>query len=101
MQHQGLEILNRLKRIYGYLKKFDSVAIRVRLLEPDLGELPDQDFDWCHSVYGNIEEPVPKDAPKPLGKLVATITYTDATPIMTCYLVDQSQEYFTFVIKPW
>jgi hypothetical protein len=71
--------LNRLKRIYGYLKKFASAAIRVRLLEPDLGELPDQDFDWCHSVYyGNVEELVAKDAPKPLGKLVTAITYTDA-----------------------
>jgi hypothetical protein len=34
--------LTRLKRMYGYLKKFVSAAIRVRLWEPDLGELPDQ-----------------------------------------------------------
>jgi hypothetical protein len=70
--------LNRLKRMYGYLKKFASAAIRVRLLEPDLGELPDQNFDWCHSVYGNIQELLPRHAPKPLGKTVTTITYTDA-----------------------
>jgi hypothetical protein len=50
----------------------------VRLLEPDFGELPEQNFDWCHSVYGNVEELLPKDAPKPLGKAVTTITYTDA-----------------------
>ena len=50
----------------------------MRLLEPDLGELPDQDSEWCHSVYGNVEELVPKDAPKPLSKLVTSITYTDA-----------------------
>jgi hypothetical protein len=62
-----IEHLNRLKRMYGYLKKFASAAIRVRLLEPDLGELPDQDFDWT-----------PRDAPRPLGKAVTTITYTDA-----------------------
>jgi Reverse transcriptase (RNA-dependent DNA polymerase) len=37
--------LNRLKRMYGYLKKFGSAAIRVRLLEPDFGELPEQNFD--------------------------------------------------------
>jgi hypothetical protein len=30
------------------------------------------------SVYGNVEELLPKDAPKPLGKAVTTITYTDA-----------------------
>jgi hypothetical protein len=70
--------LNRLKRMYRYLKKIASAAIRVRLLEPDLGELPDQNFDWCHSVYGNVEKLLPKDAPKPLGKVVTTITYTDA-----------------------
>jgi hypothetical protein len=70
--------LNQLKRIYGYLKKFASAAIHVRLLEPNLGELPDQDFEWCHSVYGNAEELVPKDAPKPLGKPVTTITYTNS-----------------------
>jgi hypothetical protein len=46
--------LNRLKRIYGYLKKFASAAIRLRLVEPNLGELPDKIFDWCHTVYGNV-----------------------------------------------
>jgi hypothetical protein len=56
--------LNRLKRMYGYLKKFASAAIRVRLLEPDLGELLDQDFYWCHSVYGHIEELTPRDSPR-------------------------------------
>jgi hypothetical protein len=75
---QRIGHLNRLKRIYGYLKKFASAAIRVRLLEPDFGELPDQDFDWCHSIYGHLRELVLKDAPKPLGKPVTTITYTDA-----------------------
>jgi hypothetical protein len=70
--------LNLLKRMYGYIKKFGSVAIHVRFLEPDLGELPDQNFNWCHSVYVKVEELLPKDAPKPLGKAVTTITYTDA-----------------------
>ena len=70
--------LERLKRMYGYLKTFSSAAIRVRVLEPELGELPDQEFDWCQSVYGNVQELVPKDAPKPLGKAVTTVTYKDA-----------------------
>jgi hypothetical protein len=70
--------LDRLKRIYGYLKKFKCAAIRVRILEPDLSNLPDQEFEWCHTVYGNVEELLPKDAPKPLGKAVTTVTYTDA-----------------------
>jgi hypothetical protein len=32
--------LERLKRIYGYLKKFSSAAIRVRTSQPDLEDLP-------------------------------------------------------------
>jgi hypothetical protein len=70
--------LNRLKVIYGYLKKFASAVIRIRLEEPNLGELPDQNFDWCHTVCGNVQELLPIDSPKPLGKTVTTITYTDA-----------------------
>jgi hypothetical protein len=70
--------LERLKRMYGYLKKFASAAIRVRVLEPDLNDLPHQDFDWCHSVYGDVEELVPRDVPKPLGKTITTVTYKDA-----------------------
>jgi hypothetical protein len=70
--------LDWLKRIYGYLKNFSIAAIRVRLQEPDLGELPTQNFDRCHSVYSNVNELIPKYSPKPLGKPVTTITYTDA-----------------------
>ena len=55
--------LERLKRMYGYLKKFSSAAIRVRVEEPDFSELPDQNFDWTHSVYGHVEELVPNDIP--------------------------------------
>jgi hypothetical protein len=70
--------LERLKRMYGYLKKFASAAIRIRTAQPNFSSLPDQDFDWCHSIYGKVEELHPKDAPKPLGNKVVTVTYTDA-----------------------
>ena len=73
-----IDHLNRLKIMYGYLKKFSSAAMRVKILEPDLSNLPDQDFEWCHTVYGNVEELLPKGAPKPLGNAVTTVTYTDA-----------------------
>jgi hypothetical protein len=64
--------------MYGYLKKFASAAIRVRILQPDFSALPNQTFDWCHSIYGKVEELLPKDAPRPLGNKVVTVTYTDA-----------------------
>jgi hypothetical protein len=70
--------LDRLKRIYGYLRKFSSAAIRIRVNEPNLNDLLDQNFDWCYSVYGDVQELLPRDAPKPLGKPVTTITYKDA-----------------------
>jgi len=70
--------LERLKRMYGYLKKFSSAALRVRVGLNDFNELPSQDFDWCHTVYGDVHELMPTDAPKPLGNPVTTITYVDA-----------------------
>jgi hypothetical protein len=70
--------LEKLKPMYRYLNKFSSAAIRVKTLQPDFHELPDQSFDWCHSIYGNVEELLPKEAPPPMGKSVTTITYTDA-----------------------
>jgi hypothetical protein len=70
--------LDRLRQKDGYLKTFSSAAIRVRTNTPDFADLPDQEFDWCHSVYGYVEEVLPKDLPTPLGKSVTTITYKDA-----------------------
>ena len=40
---------------------------QMKVLEPDFNELPEQEFDWCQSVYGKVEELLPTDAPKPLG----------------------------------
>jgi hypothetical protein len=70
--------LDRLKWMYGYLRKYANAAIRVRVEEPDFSELPDQEFDWCETLYGKVEELLPTDAPKPLGKATATVDYTDA-----------------------
>jgi hypothetical protein len=70
--------LDRLKRMYGYLKKFATGAIRIRVEQPNFDDLPSQDFDWCYSVYGNVKEVLPKDLPRPLGREVTIITYTDA-----------------------
>ena len=40
--------------------------------------LPDQDFNWTYSVYGNVQEILPDDMPEPLGKAVITTTTMDA-----------------------
>ena len=70
--------LDRLKRMYGYLRKFKSAAIRVRIEEPDFSTLPVQEFDWAASVYGNVQESMARDIPTPLGNPVISVTYVDA-----------------------
>ena len=70
--------LNRLKRIYGYLSKMRYASIRVRTEEPDYSDLPEHTFDWTYSVYGNVKELLPSDAPEPLGNYVTSSHYVDA-----------------------
>ena len=36
------------------------------------------EHDWTYSVYGNVTEALPDDAPEPLGKPVVTTTFVDA-----------------------
>ena len=52
--------------------------IRVRTEEPDLSDLPETSYEWAKTVYGNVKEEVPKDAPTPLGKRVVMTSYVDA-----------------------
>ena len=70
--------LERVKRIYGYLSKFKQATIRVRTEEPDYSDIPDPDYNWSHSIYGDVRELKPDDAPAPLGKRVTMTTYVDA-----------------------
>ena len=70
--------LERCKHIYGYVSRTRDAAIRVRTGIPDHSDYPDQEFDWKYSVYGDIEEIIPEDAPEPLGKPVRSTSYVDA-----------------------
>jgi hypothetical protein len=46
--------------------------------EPDYCNIPDLDHDWSCSVYGELPEILPRDAPDPLGKHVTLTHYVDA-----------------------
>ena len=46
--------------------------------EPDYSCLPDQNFDWAHTVYGHVQIMIPDDIPDLLGKPIATTTTVDA-----------------------
>ena len=70
--------LERVKRICGYIWKMKLGCIRVRTKEPDFSDLPDPHYDWTRTVYGEVHESIPEDAPKPLGKRVVLSSYKDA-----------------------
>jgi hypothetical protein len=81
--------MERLQRMCGYLASFSTAAIRIRTEEPDYSGLPDFEYDWERTVYGNCKEVVPDDIPKPLGKPVITTTYKDAN-LMHCLATGRS-----------
>jgi hypothetical protein len=54
-------------------------SIRIRTEEPVYSDVPDHQYDWTYTVYGNTKEVLPKDAPKPLGKYVTLSQYVETT----------------------
>ena len=70
--------LERMKRIYGYVAKMRHGAIRFRVGVPDYSDVPLPDNDWAKTIYGNVKETIPEDAPRPLGPPVVMTTYVDA-----------------------
>jgi hypothetical protein len=70
--------LERLKRIYGYVKRFEEGYIRVRTEIPDMSSTKDKEYDWLYEVYGDVKQEIEKDIPIALGKSVITVSYKDA-----------------------
>ena len=70
--------LDRAKQVVGYLNKMRESVIRIRTHEPDYSDLPEQVYDWQASVYGDVEEDIPSDAPIPLGNPVTLTHYVNA-----------------------
>jgi hypothetical protein len=70
--------LERLRRIYGFRSKMCHAVLLIRTEEPDYSDSPDLEHDWPRSVYGEITEVIPHNAPEPLGKYVTTAHYVDA-----------------------
>jgi hypothetical protein len=70
--------LDRVKRIYGYLAKMRHASLRIRTDEPDYSDIPDFEFDWSKSVYGESNKIIPTDSPEPLGNVVTLTHYVDA-----------------------
>ena len=70
--------MDRLKRIYFYNIRTMDYAIRFRPEQADYSFLPDQDFDWTYSLYGDVQDIFPDDMPETLGEAVITTTTMDA-----------------------
>ena len=70
--------MDRLKRIYADAIRTKDYAGRFRTDQPYYSFLPEQDFDWTYSVYGDVHEILPDDMPEPLGEAVVTTTTMDA-----------------------
>ena len=55
--------LERMKSLHRYLARTKHFAIRYRTKEPDYSHLPKQEYEWTRTVYGNVEEGIPKFFP--------------------------------------
>jgi len=70
--------MKHVQHIISYLVKMKHAAITFCIEESNFSALPDQQFDWAYTVYGHIEEVVPRDFPTPLGRFVTLMHYVDA-----------------------
>jgi len=75
--------LKCIKRICGYHFKMKDAAICFRTGELDYSGLDEEQFDWANTVYGDVSEILPKDAPVLLGKYV-TLSQWMPISTMTC-----------------
>ena len=50
-------------RIYAYIIRTKDYANRFRITETDYSYLPEQNFDWVHTVSGHVQEIIPNDIP--------------------------------------
>jgi hypothetical protein len=53
-------------------------VIRFRVSEPDYSDLPYSEYKWEKSIYGDVKEDIPTDAPEPLGNYVLLTHYLAA-----------------------
>ena len=70
--------LKSVKCIYGYLYKLKDAEICVCTQELEYSNVPEEEYEWAMSVYGDVSELIPKDVPEPLGKYVTLSHYVDA-----------------------
>ena len=70
--------LEFMKRIYGYLCKFNDGGIPIRTGLPDFSDLETAKVDWSKTPYAGAREEKPRDLPPTRGKPVRIYAYADA-----------------------
>ncbi len=70
--------LDHAKCMVGYLTKFKLAEIHVLTDEPDYSDIERIEYDWAKSVYGDVSEIIPKDAPPSLRGFITLAHYQDA-----------------------
>src|SRR5687767_1760145 len=58
--------LDRLKRIFGFLRNYKSCSIKFRTEEPDYSTYKSVDYDWTN-LYGDIQEEISNNMPRVKG----------------------------------
>ena len=69
--------LDRLKRVYSYLRNYKKTAIKFNTEVPDYARFKTKNQEWGH-IYHPCEEAIPDDMPKAYGKPVRITTFVDA-----------------------
>jgi hypothetical protein len=70
--------LTAMKRIFGYLKKFDKGRLIIDKSFPDHSKYSTNDFDNWTEFYPDATEELPSNMPKPMGLPVRMTCYVDA-----------------------
>ena len=68
--------MDRMLRIFGYLKHHDKEGIKFDTEIPDISDYEIEKHDWTEVYPGACEE-MPVNMPEPKGKPVRMITYVD------------------------
>ena len=90
--------------MYEYLYKMCGAMIHICTDEPDYSRLPDQDYDWARSIYRDLSETIPDDAPPLLGKYVTLTHYFNANlyhDMITGHLVTSILHLFNKTTIEW
>ena len=63
--------LERLKRMYGYIKRNPDGAIQFWVNIPDHeSHITPMEYDWSQALYGSVQEDLPYDMQAPKGKSI-------------------------------